>query len=422
MRVARFDILASIGTRLAIGAFPLAFVLVFGWAYGRQAFDVAAAAANWANYLNVLLLSGFVLVPPAIARLRGTAERNSERLIVRDHVALMRWLLVAGAVAAVPSWFLIGWAFPQLAVRSGDWLKSWYPLLALLALSQIPLALWLGVAQAAGQYGTALAWVALPRVLALTAMGYSAQAGAGPTLAMALAVGVVLAGQSMLVRSARQALAALDPESLRGTGRAADVLVPNLSAGAIGLVGTLVTIVPVTIVGHVVPDEVGNAHVLVTLSNAMGAVIVAAFFPLSLTLVQRAREPGGLRQHSFRVAAGVALITLLTISAAWLLFPVCAWISRACTGELLMVGSLVVLGAGLRLGSLGAYHAIVYVARPHFALPSAFLEAAAVVLLTVWLVPSFLLLALGVAFVVGGAVRLAFALTVELRLLNGVIR
>jgi hypothetical protein len=52
------------GTRLALSAYPLVFVLLFGWVYGKDAFDTAAAANNWANYLNVLLLSGFVLVPP----------------------------------------------------------------------------------------------------------------------------------------------------------------------------------------------------------------------------------------------------------------------------------------------------------------------------------------------------------------------
>lgn len=407
--------LASIGTRLALGAYPLAFIVLFGWAFGKQAFDAAAAAANWANYLNVFLLSGFVLVPPAVARLRAAASRGDERGWVRDHVALMRWLLLAGAAASVPSWLLVGRAFPALADRTADALTAWYPLLALLALSQLPLTLWLGIGQSAGRYGAALLWIALPRVLALGLMAAAALAGVGPTAAMALAVAVVLLGQFALARTARRALAAIDPDALAGEGRATAVLAPNLSAGAIGLIGILVTIVPVTIVGRLLPAEVGNAHVIVTLSNAMGAVLVAAFFPLSLTLPQRAREPDGLRGHSLRVAGGVALVTLAAIAAAWLAFPACAWLSPACTAELFSVGSLVVLGAGLRLGSLGAYHAAVYVGRPQVALLSASLEAVAVVLLTWWLAPVWLLFALGAAFVVGGGLRLAVALGYETR-------
>jgi hypothetical protein len=189
----------------------------------------------------------------------------------------------------------------------------------------------------------------------------------------------------------------------------------NLSVGAIGLVGTLVTIVPVTLVGRLVPSEVGYAHVIVTLSNAIGAVLVAAFFPASLTLGDAARQRDGLWRHCLRVARGVGLAVGGLIACIWLAFPVCAWISAACTGNLVGAGTLVIAGAGLRLASLGAYHAAVYQGHPHFSLLSASAEAIAVVVLTWWMVDSWMLYALGVAFVVGGALRLTIALAIEAR-------
>jgi hypothetical protein len=157
---------------------------------------------------------------------------------------------------------------------------------------------------------------------------------------LASAVALVVAGQCVLVRVGSNALEEIAPTILAQRGRAARVMKKNISAGAIALVSMLVTIVPVTIVGRLLPEEVGHAHVIVTLSNAVGAVIVGAFFPLSLTLAERASAAGGLWQHSLRVARGVA------------------W-SSACTTSLYAVGTLVIFGAGLRLGSLGAYHAAV---------------------------------------------------------------
>jgi hypothetical protein len=98
-----------------------------------------------------------------------------------------------------------------------------------------------------------------------------------------------------------------------------------------------------------------------------------------------------------------------------LLFPLCGWISAACTADAFAVGSLVVFGAGLRLGALGAHHAGLYMGHPHYALMSAAAEAVAVVGLTWWLLGSWMLYALGAAFIVGGALRLLVAFTVELR-------
>jgi len=173
--------------------------------------------------------------------------------------------------------------------------------------------------------------------------------------------------------------------------------------------------VPVTLVGHLLPEEVGNAHVIVTLSNAVGAVIVAAFFPLSLTVGERAREPGGLWQHCLRVARGVGVVTLGLIAAGWLAYPACTWLGGACTSGTFAVGSLVVLGAGLRLATLGAYHAAVFQGHPHYSLLSASAEAITVVGVTWWALSSWMLYALGAAFVAGGALRLLIALSIEMR-------
>lgn len=419
MDLRRLHVLASIGTRLALGGFPLALVVLIGWLYGKRALDVAAAASNWANYLNIFLLSGFVLVPPAVARLQATRPNEEDRAAVRDHVALMRCLMVVCGLTAMTMWAGIGRAFPELATHSGSELWTWYPMLAVLSLSQLPLTLWLGVAQAAGHYCAAFMCTALPRAATLTLVVAAYWVGFGPTAAIAAAVCIVLAGQALLARSARRALANIDRDALQIRGSARVVLSQNLSAGAVGLVGALVSIAPVTIVGRLLPSDIGYAHVMVTLSNAVGAVMVAAFFPGSLTLAQRAGEPDALRRHSLRVARDVGLVTGALILSAWLLFPACARISDACTIELYGVGSLVLLGAGLRLASLGAYHAAVIQHRPHISLISASIEAVAVVTLTWWLTEGWRLYALGAAFVVGGGLRLAVALSLEMRFLAG---
>ena len=414
----RLHVLTSIGTRLAIGAYPLVFVLAFGWIYGRQAFAAAAAANNWASYLNILLLAGFVLVPPAVVRLRDSTGGTEDRAFVRNHIALKQRLLLTGTVGALALWAAIGRAFPALGGQAGAALDTWYLLFAVLALAQLPLMLWLGVAQAAGRYRQTFVWVVMPRGAALVVLLIGAAAGAGPTSMLAAAVAIIVAGQLALGRTARRALDEIDERILRDRGYAAGVLAKNLSAGAIGLVGTLVTIVPVTIVGRLLPSEVGQAHVIVALSNAVGAVVVAAFFPLSLTLAEKAHEPNGLWRHCVQVARGVAGITTILIVVGWLAYPACSWLTDACTINLFTAASLVAIGAGLRLGALGAYHAAVYQGHPHYSLLSATAEAIAVTGLTWWLLSTWKLYALGAAFVVGGALRLLIALGYETRLLT----
>jgi hypothetical protein len=194
------------------------------------------------------------------------------------------------------------------------------------------------------------------------------------------------------------------------------VLGKNLSAGAVVLVGALVTIAPVSVVGRLLPEEIGHAHAIVTLSNAVGAIIVAAFFPLSGT---RVREAASLWRYSLRIARGALLITLTLIGGAWLVYLACRALGWVWPVDLFTVGSLVVLGAGLRLGSLGAYHAGLYMGHPHFAMLSVTAEAAAVLLLTWWLLGTWMLYALGAAFVVGGMLRLIVAFALELKLLAG---
>lgn len=415
MHNARLQVVASIGTRLALGAYPLAFIVVFGWAYGKQAFDIAAAAANWANYLNLFLLSGFALVPPAVARLRaGAPERVSDRQVVCDHRALGRWLLASATATALVQWATVGAAFPGLAAQAGGQLALWFLLFAAMALTQLPLTLWLGIAQASGRYAAAFWWIAAPRVLALLSLAAAAYAGAGPTAGIASAVAITVGGQFILVRLSRKALHEVDPEVLHARGRADRVLRANVGAGSIVLVGTLVTIVPVTMIGHLSPGDVGLAHVAVTLSNAVGAVIVAAFFPSSLTLAARVGAPGALKRHYMNVARGVAAAIAAVLALAWAAFPVCARLA-VCSANLQVLLSLVLIGAGLRLAALGPYHGALAVGRPHLTLPSAFAEAVGVLAVMLALAAEWGLLTLGVAFVAGGALRAAIALGIEVR-------
>lgn len=414
----RLQVVASIGTRLALGAYPLAFIVAFGWAYGKQAFDIAAAAINWANYLNVFLLSGFALVPPAVARLRGDLDgTDADRALLRDHLALARWLLAAAGVAALALWATIDRAFPGLAGASAQ-LASWFVLFAVAVASQLPLTLWLGVAQATGRYTGAFLSIAGPRALALLAVLGSAHLGASATVGIALAVGIVIAGQAVLGRVARNALREVDRHALEGRGHAGKVLRTNLSAGSIALVGTMVTIVPVTVVGHWRPEDVGLAHVAVTVSNAIGAMIVAAFFPASLTLAQRAHDPNAIQRHSARIARRVALATAAAVALAWLVLPLCVWLVQRCGVDFYALMSFVLLGAGLRLTALGPYHAALAVGRPHLALPSALAEALIVVGGMLAFTPLLGLHAMGVVFVAGGGVRALVALTLEVRRLS----
>lgn len=420
VNVHRLQVVASIGTRLALGAYPLAFIVVFGWAYGKEAFDVAAAAINWANYLNVFLLGGFAMVPPAIARLRiGSQNTESASRAVRDHIALQNWLIAAALFAALVLWMTIERAFPALVSVADNSLASWYVVFAAVAVAQLPLTLWLGVAQAAGRYRHALLWVAAPRALAILAVLGSSEVKLSPTAAIAVSAVLVICGQLGVTYVGRNAIREVDPTLFHVRGTAASVLQANFSAGLIALVGTLVTIVPVTLVGRELPSEVGTAHLMVTMSNAFGAFVVAAFFPASLTLARREPESVNLVVHSAYVARRVGVITLSILLAGWILFyPVCNWLTGTCSMAAFGVGSLVIAGAGLRLGSLGAYHGALCYGRPHVCLLSAIAEAIVVLGIMQLTIRELGLLAIGVAFVVGGSCRLLLALAVEVRILR----
>ncbi|MFN3565561.1 MAG: hypothetical protein ACK4V1_06210 [Burkholderiaceae bacterium] len=333
---------------------------------------------------------------------------------MRDHLALARWLLAGAAATALVLWGTVGAAFPGLAAQAGAQLALWFLLIALMALAQLPLTLWLGIAQAAGRYTAAFWWIAAPRALALLSLAAAAYAGAGPTVGIALAVAVTVGGQIVFVRATRKVLHEIDPEVLGTRGRAGRVLRANAGAGSIVLVGTFVTIVPVTMIGHLWPGDVGLAHVAVTVSNAVGAVIVAGFFPASLTLAARVGDSGALRRHCVRVAGGVAAAVAAVLVFVWALFPLCARLA-ACSTSFHVVLSLVLIGAGLRLAALGPYHGALAVGRPHLVLPSAVAEAACVLGVMLALSPRWGLPALGVALVAAGALRAAIALGVEVR-------
>jgi hypothetical protein len=412
----RRQALASVGTRLALGAYPLAFVVVFGWAYGKDAFDLAAAAGNWAAYLNVFVLAGFALVPPAVARLRGDAGRMAaDRAIVRNHIALARWLLLAAVATALGLAVTIDGAFPELAARGGARLQSWYACFALLALTQVPATLWLGVVQAAGRYAVGLAAIALPRLLAVLAVPACKAAGASASWSIGAVTAIVLVGQVWLAAAGRRALCAIDPQLLRERGDAAAVLWPNISGGTVTLVGAMVSIVPVTIVGYLHPADVGLAHVAVGVSNAVGAVFVAAFFPASLALAQGVPSRSALWRHSLGLARRIAAGTAAALALMWLTQPVCAARVALCDAGVYMLLSAVLLGAGLRLAALGPYHGGLAVGRPHLALMSACVEALVVIGTMLALAPGWGLPALGLAFLVGGGARALVALTLELR-------
>lgn len=411
----RAHVAASVAIRLALGAHPLAFIATFGWAYGKHAFDVAAAAINWASYLNLFLLSGFALVPPAVARLcAGVASPNADRALVRDHLALNRWLIATALVAGVALWASVDNVFPGMAA-AGEPLALWFLLFAVLAISQLSLTLWLGVLQAAERYSAALLSVAVPRALALVSLLASAHVGAGATFAITAAVGIVIAGQVALIRAARRVLRQVDSHALEMRGRAGGVLRANISAGSIALVGTAVTIVPVTIVGRLWPIDVGLAHVAVSVSNAVGALFVAAFFPASLVLAQRVHERGEIRRHSLRIAWRVGAATAAAVALAWTTFPLCTELAGQCSVAVYALISLVLIGAGLRLAALGPYHGALAVGRPHLALPSAVAEALVVFATMSALAPGWGLQALGAAFVAGGALRAAVSLGIEAR-------
>ncbi len=414
-----WQVIASVGTRVAIGAYPLVFIAAFGWVHGKVAFDAAAAAINWAAYLNVFLLSGFALVPPAVARLRADPSRAQPHAqALADHIALARWLLGAAAFAALLLWGMIDRAFPALSDAAEGRLAIWYPLFALLGIAQIPLTLWLGVAQATLNHWLAFGWLAGSRTASALAVVASGWAGLSATATIGVAVAIVVLAQIAFAKTARAAVLALDSGLPSLKGRVRNVLQANASAGLIALIGTVVTIVPVTLVGHVRPAEVGTAHVIVALSNAFGAFVVAAFLPLSLTLADQAASARTPKPYCRRVATAVAALTWLTIAFGWLLYALCGAAAWRCGAGLFVVGTLVILGSGLRLAALGVYHVALFRGRPHVALLSATCEAAIVLGTMATLLEAMHLAALGVAFALGGAARAGVALTIELRVLT----
>ncbi len=414
------DELASIATRLALGAFPVCFVLVVRWSLSKQAFDLAAAALNWATYLNILLLSGFALVPPAVARLRAAtnvseASRDADCHAVRDHVVLGRWLLALGVLAAAALAATIERTFPTLAAEDGETLRHWFLLFAMFALSQIPMTLWLGVSQGAARYRMAFAFIALPRAGALLLLPAASATGLNAGAAIGFSLLSVVVGQVLLGVAARRTLRDIDPRIFVGPTDVRGVLLSNLNAGLVSLVGSLVSIVPVTLVGRFAPSQVGAAQVIVGISNAFGAVLVSGYFPLSLTLSQRLRDPDGVTRYCFAIARGAGLLTLsafLLVAAAG---GICASLVKTCHPAVLWTAALVLAGAGLRLGALGTQHIALYQGRPHLSLLSAAAEGMVALAILLATLPTLGLYALGVALLAGGGMRFGVSLAVERR-------
>jgi len=419
----RSNALTSIATRVAIGVFPILFVLMLRWTWGKQTFDLAAAAINWSMYLNVLLLSGFAMVPPAVARLRRGGDTDSsiaqeDLHAVADHIALSRWLLLVGVFAALVLNSTIDGTFGELSRRHGQELNWWFLMFAAFALAQIPMTLWLGVVQGLGQYGRALVLAALPRAAALLILplGFAAGFTSGPVIAIALLV--VLSGQAFIGSGARQVLKRMDRRILDAPSNVARVLPANLSAGLVVLVGAGVTIIPVTLVGRWLPEQVGTAHVIVGLANAMAGVVVAALFPASLMLREHLGRPGGIRAYCCRIGSQAGLLTLAAAGSMAGAGLVCTQVWAGCHPVTVATASMVLAGAGLRLGALGTQHVALYRSRPQLNLVSAIAEAALALVLLVALLPDLGLVALGFALLAGGMARLAVSLSIERRWLE----
>jgi hypothetical protein len=412
--------LASIATRLALGAFPIVFLLVVRWTLGKQAFDLAAAALNWATYLNILMLSGFVLVPPAVARLRLATyvvdtSRDDDCRVLRDHLVLGRWLLALGVLATAFLVATIERTFATLAAEDGAALRFWFLLFAMFALSQIPMTFWLGVAQATGRYRLAFALTALPRAGALVLLPAASAIGIGWGVAIALSLISVFVGQLFLGAAARRALHNIDARILVGPTDVRSVLFSNLNAGFVSLVGSLVSIVPVTLVGRLVPSQVGAAQVIVGISNAFGAVVASGYFPLSLTLSQRFLDQGGVARYCLGIVRGAGLLTLIALLFVAAAGGICACLADTCQPAVLWTAALVLAGAGLRLGALGTQHIALYQGRPHLSLLSATAEGIVALSILLATLPTLELYALGVALLVGGGLRFVVALAVERR-------
>lgn len=405
-----------------LGGFPILFVLALRWTWGKETFDLAAAAINWSMYLNVLLLSGFALVPPAVARLvsgDGDVTRREKDLhAIGDHIVLSRWLVAIGVAVALVLAATVDRTFPELARMRGQELRWWFLMFAIVALAQIPMTLWLGIAQGLGHYRRGLVLVAAPRAAALFALLVGHWLGWPPGPVVALALLVVLGGQWLIGAGTRRALLQIDRRMLNGTARASRVLPANLNAGLVVLVGTAVTIVPVTLVGRWIPEQVGAAHVIVSFANALAAVVVAAFFPASLALHESLRRVDGARRYTLRVAGQAALFalcaTVLTAGAG----VVCNWTTGACQTAAIVTATLVLAGVGLRLGALGTQHIALFQNRPHLNLLSASAEALAAVALLSVLIPGIGLSGVGLALLIGGVVRLALSIFIEARWLS----
>jgi hypothetical protein len=409
--------LLSIATRLGLGAFPIVFLLALRLAHGKEDFDLAAAALNWATYLNILLLGGFALIPPALARQvagDNSAGTSGDARLVRDHFILCRWLTATGVVVALAMLPLIDLAFPELADRDGVRLHLWYAVMATLLLSQIPLTLWLGVAQALDDYRSPLWWTMLPRAFAVLLIAVFGVAGAPADLSITAVVVVLLVSQAAFAIRVRRRLQQKLPATLDVSDRSAlRVLRLNLLGGAVGLVGAGVSIFPVTVVGHVAPNATGAAQVIVGISNAVASLLVAAYFPMSLTLGAWIARPGGLTRYCLRIAVTVASLSAIAALVVSTIPWLCGWLSLTCPDVPAWTAALVLLGAGLRLGALGTQHAGAYARLPQMNLASASAESVIVIVAVLTLVQESGLLALGVAILVGGAARLIVALVFE---------
>jgi hypothetical protein len=150
------------------------------------------------------------------------------------------------------------------------------------ALSQIPMTLWLGVSQGAARYRTAFAFIALPRAGALLLLPAASAMGLHSGAAIGFSLLSVVVGQVLLGVAARRTLRDIDPQIFVGPTDVRGVLFSNLNAGLVSLVGSLVSIVPVTLVGRLAPSQVGAAQVIVGISKHLERWSSLATFRLAL--------------------------------------------------------------------------------------------------------------------------------------------
>jgi hypothetical protein len=417
----RLDVAASVLTRLALGGFPLLLLLALRWRYGKQAFDLATAAMNLSMYLTLLMMASFPLLPPAVVRLAGAAARGessssgaSDAQLIRDHLQLVRVLVCVGAMLAVTMLAAATDIFPALAASHRDDLRIWFGLFAVYALSQVPLALWMGAAQALGGFRQVFFVTAMPRAVALASVPVLDWLGATAGVTIAIALAMVIGSQIAVGVFARRELkqrAGL----LHGGGSARRVLLPNLSAFLLGLLSAGATILPITLMGRYSPENVGVSNIIVGISNALAGLAAAAYFPRSLALGPTLERHGGLAAYCWDIARRVGVLTLPVVLGLTVLGFAC----DVCKPMLVWTTALVFAGAGLRLSALGTQHAAVYLQRPHLNLISAALEPLVIVATLLALLPALGLLAVGFGFLAGGSVRAATALGLERRMFGG---